>query len=597
MTGRTRLGRSWTTIACAFAIAVAATLALGVASAGASGPTDPAADAFYRYTGPLTSIAPGTVLRTRTVTVAWAGLPTPISATQILYRTSDQLGQPTVTVTTVLEPAPAAPGVPTRILSYQVFYDGLGSTCDPSYNLRVASLENLSQVEAGNTQSGNDTQVEEGFMTPYLAAGNTLVVPDYEGENFAWGAGQVSAYQTLDGIRAAESFLKVSRRHTPVAMLGYSGGSIPTQWADEIAPAYAPELDLVGAAAGGVPVDLGDELPYLNGSPSWAGVMPGVLVGISRGMHVDLMSYLSPYGQKLAQTVSSECANSFESSYPGLTIQQLFGPAYQNPLANPTFASVVNQLIMGSDGTPKAPLFLGVGNADGTGDGVIMAAEVEGLAQRYCRRGASVQFDEYQHADHLEAGGPFEAHAFALIQAWLAGVAAPSGCSSVSGGSSLTPLTAGTAPPAPPAGAISSGDVTSVDPAGTGRAFDGNATLTINGAGAATVSQFAAGHDPVATVLPHSDGHFLALAVSPGSNLSGASVSICGVRRAPQLDWWDAAAMAWKPVSPAAAIGSNPVAGGPSPCLTANLSDASSPAVGELGSVVLGLSSGPRSSR
>ena len=572
----------------------AVSLGLGVATAGAAAPADPSHDPFYSYSGPLTSIAPGTALRTRTVTVAWAGLPTPISATQILYRTNDQMGEPAVTVTTVLQPAPAAPGVPTRILAYSIFYDGLGSTCDPSYNLQVASLENLSQVEAGNTQSGNDTQVEEGFMTPYLAAGDTIVISDYEGENFAWGAGQVSAYQTLDGIRAAESFLKLSRRHTPVAMLGYSGGSIPTQWADEMAPSYAPELDLVGAAAGGVPVDFGDELPYLNGSPSWAGVMPGVLVGVARGMHVDLMPYLSPYGQRLAQTVSTECANSFESSYPGLTIQQLFGPDYQNPLANPTFASVINQLIMGSDGTPKAPLFLGVGNADGTGDGVIMAAEVAGLANHYCQRGAPVQFDEYQQMDHLKAGGPFEAHAFALIQAWLAGATPPSGCSSISGGSSLSPLPAGTAPPAPPPGAVSSGDVTSIDPVGTGRAFAGSATLTITGSGAATVAQFAAGHNPVGVALAHSTGRFLDVAVSPGSSLTGADLSICGVRRARQLDWWDAAAGsgagAWQPVSPAASISPNPVAGGPSPCLTVTLSGSSSPSLSGLGRVVLGLS-------
>jgi hypothetical protein len=574
-------------------VATALLAPAGVANAAAT-PVPPSQDPFYSYNRSLASIAPGTVLRSRTIMVAWVGLPTPVTATQLLYRTTTQLGAPAVTVTTVLRAVPAAgANPPVRIVSYQMFYDGLGSGCDPSYNLQVASLEDTSQVETGNTQSGNDSQVEEGLMTPYLAAGDTVVVSDYEGEDLSWGAGQQSAYQTLDGIRAAEHFLHVDRSHTPVALLGYSGGSIATEWGAEIAPAYAPELDVVGAAAGGVPVDFADELPYLNGSPSWAGVMPGVLVGVSRGFNVDLMSYLSPYGQQLAQKVSGECANSFESAYPGLTIAQLVQPQYQNPLADPVIASTINELIMGSDGTPRAPLFLGVGNSDGTGDGVIAAADVEGLAHLYCERGASVQFDEYQQLDHEEASAPFESKAFALIHAWLAGLATSNGCSSVGTGSSLAPLPAGTHPPAPPPGAISSGNLTSVVPAGSATTFDGNATFTVHGAGSATLSQFAPGHDPVGPTTFHSTGQFLDVAVSPGSQLTGAGLSICGAGRARLLDWWDPAADfgagAWKPLRPAAHTTANPVAGAPSPCLTASLSGSSRPSVSQLGRVVLGL--------
>ena len=113
-------------------------------------------------------------------------------------------------------------------------------------------------------------------------------------------------------------------------------------------------------------------------------------MGLARGFDIDLTSYLSAYGQQLARKLSDECANSFQSAYPGLTIQQLVKPQYQDFLANPLVASVVNELIMGSDGTPRAPVFLAVGDSDGTGDGVIAAGDVEGLAHRYCERGVSV---------------------------------------------------------------------------------------------------------------------------------------------------------------------------------------------------------------
>jgi hypothetical protein len=55
-------------------------------------------------------------------------------------------------------------------------------------------------------------------------------------------------------LPATESYLGVSSS-TKVGMMGYSGGAIATEWASELAPSYAPTLRIIGAAAGGVPVD------------------------------------------------------------------------------------------------------------------------------------------------------------------------------------------------------------------------------------------------------------------------------------------------------------------------------------------------------
>jgi hypothetical protein len=57
-----------------------------------------------------------------------------------------------------------------------------------------------------------------------LTGGYTVVVPDDEGVNMRWVAGQQSGYATLDGIRAAAHYLKVSEQSTPVGMVGYSAG-------------------------------------------------------------------------------------------------------------------------------------------------------------------------------------------------------------------------------------------------------------------------------------------------------------------------------------------------------------------------------------
>jgi len=234
-----------------------------------------------------------------------------------------------------------------------------------------------------------------------------------------------------------------------VGLAGYSGGSIATEFATELAPTYAPNLDIVGAAEGGLPVDFAHNLSYINGSKDWSGVIPAVLVGIGRAFAIDIAKYQSAYGAQLSQTISDECINNFLGAYPGLTIQKLVGPQYQDFFAIPLFAKINNQLIMGATGTPKGPLFIAVGNADGTGDGVMVAADVQALAHTYCERGVSVQFNQYKGDDHTQAAIPYEAGALQFLTERLSGVPVANGCSSIGAGSSLAPLPL--ASPAPPA--------------------------------------------------------------------------------------------------------------------------------------------------
>jgi hypothetical protein len=395
----------------------------------------PSQDSFYTYSGstPLDSLAPGTVLAKRAITVTTTvpetGLTLSYAADQLLYRTVGEQQQPTATVTTVIKPNVPAVG---NIVSVQTAYDALGSQCDPSYTLR-----------GGNPGYSTASQ-EAGIMNAYLLAGDYVVVPDYEGTDLEWAAGQESGWDTLDGIRAAEQDLALPAS-TKVALTGYSGGSIATEWASELAPAYSPELHIVGAAEGGIPVDFAHNLNYINGSPDWSGVIPAVLVSLSRAFGIDLDEYLSPYGKKVTEQVQDECINDFVGNYPGLTIQQLLKPKYQDFLSVPAFAQVINHLIMGSTpGHPAIPLLMVVGNSDGTGDGVMVSKDVEALAHEYCRQGVTVDFVEERGADHTEAAIPFEAVLGpAQVQGWFAGLPAVNDCLLVGPGNSLAPLPQG----------------------------------------------------------------------------------------------------------------------------------------------------------
>jgi hypothetical protein len=98
-----------------------------------------------------------------------------------------------------------------------------------------------------------------------------------------------------------------------------------------------------------------------------------------------------------------------------------------------------------------------VGNADGTGDGVMLTRDVQELASTYCQEGVPVQFTVDDRMDHDVTGVLFEPAALAFIDERYLGLTVPDGCPSIGPGNALTPLaipeTKPVAPPLPrPAG-------------------------------------------------------------------------------------------------------------------------------------------------
>jgi len=366
----------------------------------------PSEDPFYDPPSGYESRSPGAALRTRQVELGWRGTGIPISATQILYRTTNQFGGPASTVTTVISPPGVAAGAPRRVVSYHSFYDALGSQCDPSYTLR----------------GGNATEapIDITLISGLLAAGYTVAAPDYEGRGLRWTMGRESGYAALDGIRTALTQLRAPAR-TPVGLFGYSGGSIPTGFGAELAPRYAPELNIVGAAAGGVLVNPANNLGYVNGSENWAGVIPALMTVYAETYEIDMQPYLSPKGTRVLGQVAGECIEAFADKYPGLTDHQLLVPTVGGLLEVPGVRQAISQNVMGTLGTPGSPMMLGVGNADGTGDGVMIAADVARLAGSFCDRGVPTTFSEYRGSTHTQAFIPWSAEALGFLDRRFSG--------------------------------------------------------------------------------------------------------------------------------------------------------------------------------
>ncbi|MBV9091973.1 MAG: triacylglycerol lipase [Mycobacteriaceae bacterium] len=407
-------------------------------------PLAPEDDLFYSYAGtaPLSGIAPGTVLQTRTVPYHILGVPTSLTATQLLYRSTSQTGNPTVNVTSVIQPL-IQPDK-TRVVSYQSAYDSLNPSDEPSY-----------AISGGFSLGGIVPNVELGVFGFFLAEGYTVIVPDTEGQRADFAAGPEYGMNTLDSVRAAFNSSTVGLpQAAKVAMLGYSGGAIATEWAAELAPIYAPDVNrrMIGAAMGGVLVHPAHNLHYVEGTYFWDGVMAMALVGIARAFEVDFTPYLSANGVRLCHDMMTKSILNVLGQYWGLKWTDLARPEYPTPESLPIYVALANKLIMGTGGTPTIPLFIGQGaNGDlewtpgdkpgiGAGDGVMIAGDVRTLAREYCAKGTTVHYEQYDALSHTTSVGVWLPNSIAWIIDRFAGRPAPQNCSSIAPGNSLAPI-------------------------------------------------------------------------------------------------------------------------------------------------------------
>ncbi|MET9959513.1 lipase family protein [Streptomyces sp. NPDC006326] len=428
-------------------VAVATAAAMTAAPAATAAPfTSPtaaatASESFYTYAGsePLSAFAPGTVLKTRTLQYHLIGIPTPLKAVQLLYRTTDAQGRPAANVTTVVR---SPTGDRSKAVSYQSFYDSLNPEDGPSR-----------AIAGGVTLGGVIPNVEAVFLAPLLAQGYDVVIPDTEGQKANFAAGPEYGTNTLDSIRAATKSAQTGLNpETAFGLMGYSGGAIATNWAAALAPGYAPDVQrkLVGYAEGGLLVDPAHNLKYVDGSLAWSGVIPMAVIGASRSYGIDLKSYLNDYGLEVYKELEHGSIIDALGHYPGLTWKKMAKSQYADPNSIPAFVETMNKLNLGSAPTPAIPGFIAQGDAGvlegtfgnppgvGTGDGVMVAGDVRALARQYCATGNSaVKYSQYELLSHTGASAVWAPVALGWLGDRFAGRTAPSDCGRIPAGNSL----------------------------------------------------------------------------------------------------------------------------------------------------------------
>jgi predicted esterase len=403
--------------ALAVTVSAAVVLAVGFIPASAApvtgnpplpGGTGPADDSFYTPPSPLPAGAPGDVIRWR------PSKPGPRSdiakAWQVMYLSNDALGKPNAVTGTIIlpkavtNPATAPIGVMTSGTQGPAFY------CAPSV---------MEQIGAHYEQPAIDDFINAKYIT---------VVPDYEGykpdPKTTYMTGQSTGRATLDSIRAAQKFSEVKASATAKTVIkGYSQGGGSAMWAGELQPTYAPEINLVGIAAGGVPADLVQVGLPLDGK--WgSGFFFYALLGLKNAypdLQADFDAALTPAGKAAYDEMQKDgCTFELLTKYQNKRITDYFATAVY---VTGQWPARLGQQTLGKT-PPKVPVY----QYHATTDNIVAFGQADALHKTYCTAGVNLTWKTIPGQDHITPIYIGSAEAFAFLQARVAGTPVTASC-------------------------------------------------------------------------------------------------------------------------------------------------------------------------
>lgn len=334
----------------------------------------------------------GTLVRTEPMKLALTlkGLYLPGKATRILYTSTDEAGEPAAVSGAYIEPTKRWTGTgPRPLVAIAAGTQGQGDACAPS-----KSLETFLNVEGDEIGIGYEIPSIHDFLnrgiavvlTDYIGLGTTDRVHTYTNR-------QDMGHALLDAARAALKLPGTSiTESSPVGLYGYSQGGGAAGSAAELAPTYAPELNLKGAYAGAPPANLVEVLKSADGT-DLTGVIAYAINGITP-YHPQLRSKLDelakPEGKEALEKVKTQCIGSTLFSFGFQKTKQwtVNGKSlYDITNADPEIKAAVDAQRIGKL-KPAVPVQV----LTGTLDDIVDHRQAKQLAADWCAQGVNVTY-------------------------------------------------------------------------------------------------------------------------------------------------------------------------------------------------------------
>ncbi|KAM0749428.1 LIP-domain-containing protein, partial [Meredithblackwellia eburnea MCA 4105] len=342
----------------------------------------PDQDPFYTPDSGWQDTKPGTILKSRKVTTSYLTVLPNLLVTsyQILYRTNGPLPTttPLASVATIFIPLIGRQR--DRLVGFATAEDSAYVRCAPSYNYRLT-------LGAGLTNTL--IQIEELMITAALSKGWTVVSPDYEGPNSTFTAGRLEGKGVLDALRATVNLEEAEfSSKVKIAQFGYSGGSVATGWAAALHPTYAPELNMVGFAYGGVPANISESLAFLDGTLVSAFAFTG-LAGVAHaypGLADYLDGYLTNEGKDAFAFARSHCVVEDVLQFAHKTLlSTTYNTVGKDLLQLPLIKQYAEENVLGrlKNETPSTPQYIYHSATDTT----IPVSGTDKMVNNYCSYG------------------------------------------------------------------------------------------------------------------------------------------------------------------------------------------------------------------
>jgi alpha-beta hydrolase superfamily lysophospholipase len=363
--------------------------------------------------------------------------------------------QPTATRPTTLaaqyvapDPLPkAAPGTPVRVWKlpagpihgavYGILYhsravDGSDTVVSgylavppgtaPAGGRPVVALAHGTVGTADVCAPSREPATDAATINPFLAKGWVVAATDFEGiggpgrDPYLVGASE--GRSMIDAVRAARRLLGSGASNRFVAW-GISQGGHAALFARQIAPTWAPELDMEGAVA---MAPVSDVIGFVD-KPTIAPQAITLLVAAGYAAAYPALhpqQVLSPTAMARLADIDDQCLPQLSATLGHLSVGQL---RRVEPGNLPAWR---RELLLNTPGRVASPVPVLI--VQGTRDPIVPLTTSTKLFQRLCSTTQAAELDVVDHASHGDVVADSRATYLSWMQQRFAGLAPPSNC-------------------------------------------------------------------------------------------------------------------------------------------------------------------------
>ncbi len=395
---RTRARTSALTVAIAACTAMLLTSVPAGATPKESPRKAPSGRAFYLPPEPLPAAPPGTLIWS----APFRAIPG-AQAWKVLYHSRAVDGSDVAVSGVVVAPTDAAPSRGRPVISWAHGTHGIADQCAPSRTADMVSrLPSIGKL------------VSQGYV---------VVATDYEGlgtpGTHPYLVGESEAHGVLDIVKAAHQ-IRETRVSDKTFVWGQSQGGQAALFAGELAPSYAPQLDVLGVVSGAPVTDAAAMFPAAATIPSTLGFAVMGMIGMQAAYpDAKVADVLTPSALEKAKIVDEKCYGAVLSAFQQ-PVDQVIA---HNPADVPPFPAV-----FATDSPGKVPTAAPMLVYQGKSDDVVYQIFTDQYVKKACGLGNTVDYETYSGQDHYSENDVAEKDILEWMQARLGGIAAPSTC-------------------------------------------------------------------------------------------------------------------------------------------------------------------------